>query len=317
MRVLFLAICFFIFKESTAQIREFYSNSVNSTILLCKNEKGQLIPYGTAFIYYNYLLPEDNILVTCEHLTYHDTLIALIPANDSIKKELLKTRTTKINFSSKTGMQSIEFDGNNFLFTIPLKLNYNFFKHQYLDLAVIFCTLPSTLDHSSKSVLLTNVKSLPISVLGTKEQIYAGQEIAFIGFPYGIGTPIGYYGMQTYSDLKTNPVIRKGIVSWTSENSPLLLVDGFSYGGNSGSPIFSIPNIEYQGKFIGMVFGHLTDDFEINDLIIDTTKKTITPNKKNLEINNGLAKCIPAYIISEFVNDALSKRKNTTTYLIK
>ncbi len=40
----------------------------------------------------------------------------------------------------------------------------------------------------------------------------------------------------------------------------VFLIDGFSFGGNSGSPVFSVPPFE-EYKLIGMVTGHLSNDF--------------------------------------------------------
>ena len=262
-----------------AQVREYFAQATNSTILIFKKDQGNLVPHGTAFSFYNYDSPEENILVTCEHLTHHDTLIASIPASDSIKKAFTKSGITRFPFYSKKGINYIEFDGNNFLFTIPLALNINLFVRADLDLAVIFCVIPSVLSDTTGIINLTNSKRLPKSYIGKKDEIYPGQDVMFIGFPYGIGTPAGFLGTNTYSDLRSNPLVRKGMVSWTSENSDLLLVDGFSYTGNSGSPIFSVPPVGVDGRFVGMVIGHLNDNFEIDNITIDTVKKTLAPGK--------------------------------------
>ena len=294
----------------TAQIRDFYKNTVNATILLYKKTNGQLKAHGTAFILHNYDEKSgEAILVTCEHVTHHDTLIAAIPVTDSIKKALIDTKQTTISFAAGGAIQTVEFDGNNLLFTIPIQLGNNCYKHPSLDLATIFCNLPSTLvNERNEVVALTNMKALPKSSIGKKDEIFAGQEITFVGFPSGIGTQNGFFGTRMYRDTKTNPLFRRGIVSWTSDNDELFLVDGFSYAGNSGSPIFSIPGAGSEGKFLGMVIGHLNDAVEMNNMGADSLKGDVVPKKTYININNGLAECIPSYIIYDFAIESLKTR---------
>ena len=91
------------------------------------------------------------------------------------------------------------------------------------------------------------------------------------------------------------------------------MVDGFSYGGNSGSPIFSVPNAESGGKFLGMVIGHLNDEFELTSFSMDTVNKKPVQNVTSIPINNGLAQCIPSYIIYDFAMEAAKNRERFTT----
>jgi hypothetical protein len=308
----------FISGNSVAQIRQFYNQSINSTILLYKKDStGQLVSHGTAFTLYNYDTINNGLqLITCEHLTHHDTLIAVIPADDSIKKILLEEKKSKIVYNIGNGNVITQFDGNNFLFMIPLKLGFNLFKHKYLDLAVIFCDLPSKLkDDKNQMIALTNLKALSKSYMSSNEDVFPGQEVIFVGFPYGIGTKYGFQGSSLYGDHKSNPLLRKGIVSWCSENSDMFLVDGFSFSGNSGSPIFSIPNLGYEGKFVGMVIGHLSDSYPVNNIYIDTLKNQLVQNVSAIVINDGLAQCIPSSLIYEFASVAIKRRNETVSEL--
>lgn len=295
---------------ATAQMRDFYRTTVNATILLYKKANGHLKSHGTAFILYNYNQGSDeSILVTCEHVTHHDTLIAAIPATDSLKEALLRKNQHSLTYNSNGGRQTIEFDGVNLLFTVLVKPGENYYKHPRLDLATIFCNLPTVLvNNRNVAVQLTDMKTLPKSVISDRHEMYPGQEITFIGFPSGIGTKTGFFGSNMYRDAKANPLFRKGIVSWTSEKAELFLVDGFSYGGNSGSPIFSVPNSESPGKFLGMVIGHLNDEFELTSFSMDTVKKQPVQNITSIPINNGLAQCIPSYIIYDFAMEAAKSR---------
>jgi len=292
-----------------SQIKEFYKTTSNAAILLYKKKDGHLIPHGTAFLLYNYDSGSDEtMLITCGHVTYPDTLIAAIPAADSLRNALRGRKQTSIKITSKTGVQTIAFDGNNLLFSIPVNPGINCYRHPYLDLATIFCNLTASLmDDQNNIIALTNLKILPKSYISEKKEMYAGQEITFVGFPSGIGTQDGFFGSRLCRDPRTNPLFRKGIISWTSEKDDLFLVDGFSYGGNSGSPVFSVPNAESAGKLIGMIFGHLNDQVEINSTISDTMDVKIE-STSNLHINNGLAQCIPAYIIYNFASQVAQSR---------
>ena len=301
---------------SIAQHREFYRSAINTTILLYKKTKGQLKAHGTAFVLHNYNdLSEESILITCEHVTHHDTLIAAIPATDSLKNALIKNKQDKFFFQTSSGLQTVGFDGNNLLFSIPLQSGNNYYKHTTLDLATIFCNIPARLINKNNEVVpLTNMKTLPKSLMTDKDDLFAGQEITFVGFPSGIGTQNGFYGTKMYRDVKTNPLFRRGIISWTSENADMFLVDGFSYSGNSGSPIFSIPDATSEGKFIGMVIGHLNSEVEVNSFSSDSATKVSGNHKTYIDVNNGLAECIPAHIIYDFALEALNKRTMLLTF---
>ncbi|MEO6722901.1 MAG: trypsin-like peptidase domain-containing protein [Ferruginibacter sp.] len=295
----------------TAQLREFYKTTVNATILLYKKSNGELKAHGTAFILYNYDEKSDEtILVTCEHVTHHDTLIAAVPATDSLKKAFVSNKQNTLTFTSGSGgKQTVGFDGNNLLFTIPVELGNNYYKHATLDLATIFCNLPASLiNKKNETVAITNMKTLPKSYIGGRDEIFAGEEITFVGFPSGIGTQNGFFGTNMYRDRRSNPLFRKGIVSWTSENEELFLVDGFSYAGNSGSPIFSIPGGGVEGKFLGMVIGHLNDEVELKRQHNDSLQNDVAAAKTYVNINNGLAECIPSYIIYDFASQAGKSR---------
>jgi len=73
-----------------------------------------------------------------------------------------------------------------------------------------------------------------------------GDEIYFVGFPFGLGTSI-----------KINPVVRSGTIAMVDKDDPNFLLDAFSYGGNSGSPIFTKSDANGRSKFIGIVSGYL------------------------------------------------------------
>jgi len=149
----------------------------------------------------------------------------------------------------------------------------------------------------------------PKSWIAKPDDLYAGREIIFIGYPDGIGTPFGFKGSVQYSDKKSNPLIRKGIIAWLADSSDVGLIDGVSFGGNSGSPVFSPPTIQTKPELIGMITGHLTDVFLVNELNIDTANKRINSFQDKIDVNNGLAIFLPATTIYDIVNAAIAKRK--------
>lgn len=59
------------------------------------------------------------------------------------------------------------------------------------------------------------------------------------------------------------------------------LIDGFSYGGNSGSPVFTANDFQGAGKLAGMIYGHIPS---------------------NEGYNSGLAMALSADIFFEVIN---------------
>jgi hypothetical protein len=78
------------------------------------------------------------------------------------------------------------------------------------------------------------------------------------------------------------PLIRSGMIAWLADDSKEFLLDAFSMGGNSGSPIYT--NMGGIAFYIGMIFGH----WESN-------------NNNNI----GLARCYWADDVLEVVEKAL------------
>ena len=86
--------------------------------------------------------------------------------------------------------------------------------------------------------------------------------------------------LHFFSDKKINPLVRGGVLAWKSDDSKEFLVDGTSYGGNSGSPVFTQYDLLHNKPpaLIGMVLGHLAEPVDSTDSIG--------------RINEGLARCI-------------------------
>jgi len=128
--------------------KEFYKEAASSTLLLYKRDSNRiLVSHGTAFAFYVYDSSlRDAIIVTCEHLTHHDTLIAALPIIDSLREQFknIAKGEKHINVDLGSTKAIVDYDGYNLLYSIPLVPNVNLFKYPTLDLAVIFSPLPGT-----------------------------------------------------------------------------------------------------------------------------------------------------------------------------
>ncbi len=154
-----------------------------------------------------------------------------------------------------------------------------FVSDESKDIALFRIDLPDYITfRDSTTIKVTNTASIPRSLIAKKQDVDLGTSSYFIGFPFGIGSLGGFRGEGEYSDRKMNPVIRTGILAWKSESTQEFLLDAFSYGGNSGSPVFSQRG-ELSGeapKLFGMVLGHLSDPIY----------------RDKIDINYGLARCV-------------------------
>jgi hypothetical protein len=106
------------------------------------------------------------------------------------------------------------------------------------------------------------------------------EEIFFTGFPFEIGTisPV------------LRPLIRAGHIAWLSPESDTFILDAFSYGGNSGGPVFrKISTKNEKTMLVGMISGHW--GLEIQGIEIE---------------NVGLANCL---WLDDMV-DVIEKAKN-------
>ena len=265
------------------------------TVLLEKESDNKLIPHGTGFLLYNYDNPEAYILVTCGHVLKNNHIFVNIPTDTAFQRY----------YNQNKDRVNLEGGDNYTIEQKAIKLKVLLFKdstyavHEKLDIGIFLISIPKYLYRTSGTnfhIPVTNKTALGWAAILTKKHIKVGQDVYFIGFPFLIGTEIGYglsykkrfYPSLKFNDIVANPVIRSGSVAWMSKNNSEFLIDAFSYGGNSGSPVFtknrSFMRNDYHvntySKLIGMVTGHLSD--EVND----------TVDKVETSGNSGLATCI-------------------------
>jgi hypothetical protein len=238
---------------------------------------GVLRTHGTGFCLYNYKSGEFTYLVTCAHLLRNPFVYVRIPASDSATILLGKNKIAALNISGRIW----SFDGYSFTTKVDLVRNKTFVSNDSLDVGVIkfpysgiYIFKPNDTIHGINMVNLAKISN---SRIRQKKDVEVGTNIYFVGFPLGIGSSDGYYGIKAFSDVKINPLVRGGIVAWKSDDNSQFLVDGISYSGNSGSPVFTQGDLfgKYQPSLIGIVLGHLSD-------------LTV----QGADLNQGLARCI-------------------------
>ncbi len=130
------------------------------------------------------------------------------------------------------------------------------------------------------------------------------------------GDFVYFYGLPFMSRLQRSgesvALVRGGIVSYKAEeptviNNTLLtygqfLIDGFSYRGNSGSPVITSCGQDSSARLVGIVVGHIPQADLISHLAI--TNGTLVLDTTVVEKNTGLAIVSGAHILKEMVDIA-------------
>jgi hypothetical protein len=257
-------------------------------VALEKRVGDSTIFHGTGFLLYNYKSPNEQYLITCAHVLRNPSISIKIPASDKFRGNNKGIKGNHIDWFGDMWY----FDGNNFTLNIPLIKDSTFFLNKDLDIGILKIVLPGAIIDEVKkdTTKLTDRKNIPRSQIKTRNQIELGTEIYFLGFPFQIGTVMGVGGK--YSNEISAPLLRTGTIAWKTNNSKEFLLDAFSYGGNSGSPIFSKRDVFGGSPYlIGMVVGHLRD-----------------PNMPTeVDINIGLARGVWIDDILEIINEIEKK----------
>jgi len=75
-----------------------------------------------------------------------------------------------------------------------------------------------------------DVRTLPLDFLMPSDEVSPGEDVYFLGYPLGLVDP---------DDI--TPFVRKGMIARKSKIQKKLIIDGYSTGGSSGSPVFLKP----------------------------------------------------------------------------
>jgi hypothetical protein len=223
--------------------------SIRNTVLLEKLEKGEFKPHGTGFLNYNYKNETRPIIVTCAHLLKGSEIYVKVPADS----ELILCMKGD-NDSITMGESTWKLQNNNLRLRVKLTKNRTYVTHPdtSLDIAAFPIGLWTSADTKKGHLKFTKTTMMSKSYTRTRSDIFLGDEVYFVGFPFGIGTQ----GTLT-------PLVRSGSIAWLSNESKIFLLDAFSYPGNSGSAIYT--KMKLQDSYsclVGMILGHLGTDSE-------------------------------------------------------
>jgi hypothetical protein len=272
--LLFICIGSYAHSQVTSYLAE---GAVNSVVLLEKKVDDVYFPHGTGFLLQSYDENKPVIVVTNEHLLRNRYIYVTIPADS----ELLNYNNIKNKKSVVINGEKWEILGNKLRLQYELIPDSTFISDSVSDVAAFKIKIGNSISINETTKLkISNMIGIGWSNIKYKKDIQLGTEIFFIGFPFSIGTEMGVDGTKEFSTNIPTPLIRKGIVSWKSPAYDVFLLDAFSYRGNSGSPIFTIKDIQNRPYLIGIVAGHLPSDFSDNA---------------------GLAKCVWADKILELI----------------
>jgi hypothetical protein len=300
LKIFCLTLTISVFLPALSASQWFDQQSVDATVLLDKIDSGQLVPHGTGFVLYNYQHPEFPIVVTCAHLLKNADIVVTVNADSSLVANFSKHDIDTLVFLKRIWV--LENGILRCRVRLTSKPIQTFLVDPKLDVGIFLIDLPSsiTIDSTHVSQRVSCLKCLPRSMIFHKSEILTGDDTYFIGFPFGLGT-----------EKRINPVIRSASVAWQDDGTPEFLLDALSFGGNSGSPIFTkatinrrIGVIETEGpKLVGMVLGHLGDSLQ--GVLTQPNTNLQLVQRQDVEIQNwGLARCLWFDEIQPLVNAA-------------
>lgn len=148
-------------------------------------------------------------------------------------KHVIDNTTAERFFFTKSDDNNNPLVGQRFdINVLDSSKSWYFHPDDKLDIAI--CPLVPLLNQIEKAKQKVYFRSVPLSLIPTKEQeekLTALEEIIFIGYPNTI-----------YDSKNLLPIIRKGITAtpifMDYEGKPLFLIDASVFKGSSGSPVF-------------------------------------------------------------------------------
>lgn len=297
--MMILVVCAMIFPRHVAQA-ELIPQDVKKTVAFVFYEThGKAYPLGTGFFVGVENKSSDRTGVSWYFVTAKHVL------QDGKAKKFYKRIYVRVN----------KYDGDSVFIPMNLRQDISFFLHS--DPTVDIAVIPAYVD-----TRVFDVKYLPEEIIATKKifehyQIQEGDEIFFIGL------------FANYVGMKQNaPIIRFGRIallpqekiSWESAPTDLYVMDTFTFGGNSGSPVFihltatRIPRFftaDLPKVFLG---GVMLGYFSTENQLVDAGIKQ--KMKRPFE-NMGIAAVAPAEKLHEilFSKQLVELRNNATGML--
>ena len=272
--------------------------SLNTTVLLEKIDKNGFSPYGTGFLVYNYDNTEEQIVITCAHLIRGKKTISLRVNPDS-------SFINRLSAQARKGVlfKNVLIEENSIRFIIDLTKT-PVYIHPELDIAAFNIVVPIlAIEPNSSPIKPVNFLFVPQSMIKKRADLSLGDEVYFIGFPLG-------YGTFKYVE----PIVRSGSIAWLPKDENIFLIDAFSYGGNSGSPIFQKRIVDSQhgdltlaaSKLVGMIVGH--QSIKLENMLNQPNPDELKFEAKDVDLNIGLARCVYTDDIN-YVIEKLKEKK--------
>ena len=254
---LLILICFGL----KSQVRsDFPSNAVDCVVLLEKEVNGIYQPHGTGFILKSYNVKQPTIIVTNEHVLRNRSIYITIPADSSLISFMKSRKTKTISFRNRTW----ELIGQKLRTEFVLIQDSTFVSNKEFDIAVFKLNIANNIViEDTLDIKVSPILGLGLSSIKYKKDVPLGTDVFFVGFPFAIGTELGWYHKgftRMFSESVPSPLVRKGSVAWKSSYDNTFLLDAFSYTGNSGSPIFTSTEMYSTPYLIGIIRGHLPSE---------------------------------------------------------
>lgn len=260
--------------------------TIQATVLIEKMKNNKFYPHGTGFLLYNYQDPQKYIVVTCAHLLKnHEEIFVRMNLDSSISKMIAGKEVRALLL----GNNDWSVSQNNLISRINLKSEHKtFVTNDSLDIGAFFLNIPVLMieeDTTTKIVKFAKKLGIPKSAIKYRDQLSLGDEVYFIGFPFGIGASNTIF-----------PLVRSGSIAWLSDNSSEFLLDSFSFGGNSGSHIFckvllgtKVGKLSWDApKLVGMIIGH--HGIKVDNILTQPDPNKLKFDKDSIELNFGLAR---------------------------
>lgn len=256
-----LVVMLFFIKVSLGQVKSYFpEQSLNSVVLLEKELDNQFFPHGTGFLIYSYDSIQPMYVVTNEHVLRNQYIYVTLKADKELIDYMNSNKLKTITIQNTKW----ELYGEKIRHRFELIENKTYLADKELDIAVFKITIGTSVPlNDSTNLKISNAMGIPKSMIKFQKDIPLGTDTYFIGFPFSIGTELGYYNKNftgAFAGNSPNPLVRNGSIAWISSNSNKFLLDAFSFSGNSGSPIFTKSDLQNSPFLIGIVSGHLPSE---------------------------------------------------------
>ncbi len=272
--------------NTTASTQWFDDVSIKNTVLIEKRQDTSFVPLGTGFLVYDYSNSDFAYVVTCAHLLRRSEVYVSVNIDSSFVHFAARRHIDSLVSHSLTW--SIRENRMRARVKLETQTRTTFLVDTSCDVGVFLIAPISALFRGRDTVKVFVASTIPRSGIRQKAEVKLGDELYFVGFPFGIG-----------AGTLLEPVVRSGSVAWKSENSHEFLLDAMSFGGNSGSPIFTKVLLGRKPgelgwespKLVGMILGHLGDKLE--GLLTQPNPQSTEIIRRSMEIQNfGLARAL-------------------------